>query len=136
MMNTGNYHLFQLNDFFKYQYQYVRNTLQINQGLSVGSNDSVGNPVFSEVGYYSGIAETDWSWTPLVADFDNNGLRDIVVTNGFPKDITDHDFLAYRKESAPSVSQSYTLAQIPQVKLHNYAYKNSGNCVFKDVSAD
>src|SRR6185369_12794528 len=54
-----------------YQYQYVRNSLQLNQGPSVKQNDSIGDPVFADVGIFSGIAETDWSWTPLVADFDN-----------------------------------------------------------------
>jgi len=47
-------------------------------------------PVFSDIGFFR-IAETDWSWTPLVADFDNDGKKDILFTNGFPKDITDHD---------------------------------------------
>jgi len=54
-----------------------------------GSRDSAGSPVFSDIGFYSGIAETDWSWTPAVADFDNDGYRDIIITNGYPKDVTD-----------------------------------------------
>lgn len=134
MLNSGTYQTFQLNDFFKYQYQYVRNTLQLNMGPSVYPNDSIGEPVFGDAAYFAGIAETDWSWTPLVADFDNDGLRDLIVTNGFPKDITDHDFIAYRKEAAPVTSQKNTLSQIPEVKLHNYAYHNNGNCRFEDVS--
>ncbi len=136
MMGTGNYQSFQLNDFFKYQYQYVRNTIQLNQGPRVNANDSIGDPIFSEVGYISGISATDWSWTPLVADFDNDGFRDLVVTNGFPKDVTDHDFMAYRQEAVPGMSQSETLRQIPEVKLHNYAFKNVGNGAFTDVSDD
>ena len=47
----------------------------------------------------SGIAQTDWSWAPLVTDFNNDGYRDIIVTNGFPKDVTDHDFMAYQDEA-------------------------------------
>jgi hypothetical protein len=134
MLNPGSYQTFQLNDFFKYQYQYVRNVLQVNQGPRVSLNDSIGNPVFSDLAYFAGIAETDWSWTPLVADFDNDGLRDLIVTNGFPKDITDHDFIAYRKEATPIATASSTLAQIPEVKLHNYAFHNKGNCRFEDFS--
>lgn len=134
MLGSNSYQSFQLNDFFKYQYQYVRNTLQINQGPRINNNDSIGDPVFGDIGFYSGIAETDWSWTPLVADFDNDGLRDIVVTNGFPRDVTDHDFIAYRKEPTPMATQENTLAQIPQVKLHNYAFRNTGDCHFTDVS--
>ena len=136
MLNSGSYQIFQLNDFFKYQYQYVRNTLQVNLGPSVQSNDSIGDPVFSDVGFFSGISETDWSWAPLVADFNNDGLRDLVVTNGFPKDITDHDFIVYRQEPTPIASKSSILAQIPEVKIHNYAFQNKGNCSFSDVSAD
>lgn len=136
MLNPSSYQAFQLNDFYKYQYQYVRNTIQVNQGPRVNSNDSIGDPIFSDVGYFSGMSATDWSWTPLVADFDNDGFRDVVVTNGFPKDVTDHDFIAYRKDAAPDVPLSYTLSQIPQVKLHKYAFHNNGNLVFTDVSKD
>jgi hypothetical protein len=136
MLMPGSYQAFQLNDFFKYQYQYVRNTIQINQGPRVNANDSIGDPIFSEAGYISGITATDWSWTPLVADFDSDGLRDLVVTNGFPKDVTDHDFMVYRLEAAPVTPQTETLKQIPEVKLHNYAFKNAGNCAFTDVSGD
>ncbi|WP_426295118.1 FG-GAP-like repeat-containing protein [Dyadobacter endophyticus] len=136
MMGPGSYQTFQLNDFYKYQYQYVRNTIQLNQGPRVNANDSIGDPVFSEVGYIAGVSATDWSWTPLVADFDNDGWRDLVVTNGFPKDVSDRDFMTYRLEASPVTPQSETLRQIPEVKLHNYAYKNGGNCSFTDVSED
>ncbi|HRQ49532.1 MAG TPA: FG-GAP-like repeat-containing protein, partial [Agriterribacter sp.] len=136
MLNAGSYDIYRLNDFFKYQYQYVRNTLQLNLGPRVNANDSVGDPVFSDTGFFSGITETDWSWAPLVADFDNDGLRDIIVTNGFPRDITDHDFIMYRQEPASVESQSGVPAQIPEVKIHNYAFRNKGNCSFGDVSGE
>ncbi len=134
MLSGSSYQSFLLNDMFKYQYQYVRNTLQLNQGPRINSNDTIGDPIFSEIGYFAGIEATDWSWSPLVADFDNDGYRDLVVTNGFPKDITDHDFIAFRKEGAPVTSQAVTLGQIPQVKLHNYGFHNNGNCTFTEVS--
>jgi len=118
MLSSNAYQIFLFYENYKYQIEYVRNSLQVNQGPRVNSNDSIGDPVFSDVGYFSGIAETDWSWTPLVADFDNDGLRDLVVTNGFPKDVTDHDFIAFRQEASAVASKSYTMAQIPQVKLH------------------
>src|SRR5690606_7546274 len=120
--------------FFGYQYQYVRNTLQLNQGPCIIEGDSVGHPVFSEIGFMSGIAETDWSWAPLVADFDNDGFRDIVVTNGFPKDVTDHDFIVYRDEAFAKTSKQEIIRQIPEVKLPNYAFRNSGDLTFDDVS--
>jgi len=136
MLPASSYQSFQLNDFFKYQYQYVRNTIQVNEGPTIRSNDSVGDPIFSDVSYFSGVAETDWSWCPLVADFDNDGLRDLVVTNGFPKDVTDRDFIAFRQEAAPVTSQVNTLSQIPEVKLHNYAFHNNGNCQFTDATTE
>lgn len=136
MLNPGSYNTYQLSDAYNYQYQYVRNSLQVNLGPRVNGNDSVGEPVFADLGFYSGIAETDWSWAPVVADLNNDGLRDIVVTNGYPRDVTDHDFMVFRRESVHLASIATTLSRIPQVKLHNYAYRNAGDCRFEDVSKD
>lgn len=134
MMNAVSYQTYRNSDYFGYHYQYVRNTLQLNMGNTILQNDSIGDPVFAEIGFYSGIAETDWSWAPLVADFDNNSYRDIIVTNGFPKDITDHDFVAFRQETHLIATKQQLLEQIPEVKLHNYAFTNNGNLKFTDVS--
>ncbi len=134
MMGSNSYLLYQNSDHFGYQYQYVRNTLQLNRGPRMNRQDSIGDPIFSDVGYFAGVAETDWSWTPLVADFDNDGFRDIIITNGFPKDITDHDFIAFRRESFSVAGKGYTLKQIPQVKIHNYAFHNNGDVTFNNVT--
>lgn len=134
MMGANSYQTYQNSDYFGYQYQYVRNTLQLNQGPRVNAGDSVGDPIFSDIGFFSGIAETDWSWTPLVQDFDNDGFRDIIITNGYPKDVTDRDFVAFRKEAFLVASKDYVLQQIPQVKLHNYAFQNKGDLTFSDVT--
>jgi hypothetical protein len=99
MLNPNSYQTYQNSDYYGYGYQYVRNTLQINRGPRVGQNDTIGAPVFSEISFYGGIAETDWSWAPVVADFDNDGNRDVIITNGFPKDVTDHDFVGFRNMS-------------------------------------
>lgn len=136
MLGANSYQTYQNSDHFGYQYQYVRNTLQINQGPRVNEKDSIGDPVFSDVGFFSGISETDWSWTPLVADFDNDGFRDLIVTNGYPKDLTDHDFIAFRQQSSAIASKQFTLSQIPEVKLHNYAFRNNGDVTFSNVSTD
>lgn len=136
MMNANSYQTFQNIDQFKYQYQYVRNMLHINRGPRVNQNDSIGDPIFSDVSYFAGIAETDWSWAPMVIDFDNDGWKDIVITNGFPKDVTDHDFGTFRNEAFSLVSKKDLLKQIPEVKIHNYAFKNNGNLTFKNTSAD
>jgi hypothetical protein len=134
MMGGNNYLTYQNSDYFGYQYQYVRNTLQLNHGPRVGQNDSIGPPAFSEISYYAGVAETDWSWTPMVVDFDNDGYRDIVVTNGYPKDVTDHDFTVFRAKADNLMSKADLIKQIPEVKLHKYAFRNEGGCRFSDVS--
>ncbi len=101
MLGPNSYTMYQNSDYYNYQYQYVRNTLQLNLGPRVLQKDSIGDPVFADIGFLAGIAETDWSWAPLVQDFDNDGWRDILVTNGYPKDVTDHDFIAF----PPAVGQ-------------------------------
>ncbi len=134
MLSPNGYQKYQNSDFFGYNYQYVRNTLQLNQGQRLKENDSLGVPIFSEISLISGIAETDWSWAPMVTDFDNDGNRDIIITNGFPKDITDHDFSVFRGQAYQVASKEYILSQIPEVKLHSYAFRNNGNLTFDDVS--
>jgi len=134
MMTPANsYVTYQNNDKFGYLYQYPRNTLQLNRG----KNPNTGQTLFSEISLLAGVAQTDWSWTPMVTDFDNDGFRDIIITNGFPRDITDLDFLAYRNEVNSLMSKSMLLDYVPKVKLKNYAYKNmaKSNAVqFEDVT--
>jgi hypothetical protein len=136
MLATSSYLTYQNFENYGYQFQYVRNTLALNQGPRLEDNDTLGPPVFSDIAFMSGIAQTDWSWTPLVTDFDNDSYRDIVVTNGFPKDVSDHDFISYRKNATVFLPKNEILKQIPEVKLHNYAFRNSGDLTFKDVTGD
>lgn len=135
-LNTNNYQTYINTDNYGYQYQYVRNSLQLNQGPRVNGGDSVGDPAFSEISWYSGVAETDWSWTPLVADFNNDGFRDLIVTAGYPKDVTDHDFITFVRQAGNLVNKQTILEQIPQVKIHNFAFSNNGDLTFTDVSAN
>ena len=135
MMTNGNsYQTYQNIEHFQYQYQYVRNMLQINQGPTIGVNDSIKDPIFSDVSFFAGVAETDWSWTPLATDFDNDGHRDLIITNGFPKDVTDHDFITFRSGAYSIASKEFLLQQIPEVKIPNYAFKNNGDMTFSNVS--
>ena len=136
MLGANSYQSVQSFDLFGYQYQYVRNTLQLNQGPRVLQNDTIGAPSFSEIGLMSGVAQTDWSWTPVITDFNNDGFRDIIITNGFPKDLTDHDFMTYRQNAYAIGSKKTVLAQIPSVKIPNYAYQNNGDLTFKDETKD
>jgi enediyne biosynthesis protein E4 len=129
-LNPNNYTTYIYNEQYKYLYQYVRNTLQLNRGL----NPQTGFPVFSEISFLSNTQETDWSWTPLFADFDNDGFRDLFVTNGFPKDITDHDFAQYRASNSSLLSKQDLYDLIPEVKIPNFLFKNNGDLTFEDVS--
>jgi enediyne biosynthesis protein E4 len=115
------------NDTYNYQYQYVRNMLQLN-------NSSKSGIKFSEVGQLAGVYQTEWSWSPLFADFDNDGFRDLVITNGFPKDITDKDFANYRAQLINIAPPGFLVDSIPVVKIPNYAFRNNGDLTFTDVS--
>ncbi len=133
-MGAANYGKYRNRFDFGYSLQFVRNTLQINQGVVDNLEDSLELPVFSDISYYAGIAETDWSWTPSVADFDNDGLKDILITNGYPKDVTDHDFMSYRNDKGYILSQEALLKEIPEIRVANYAFRNSPDLKFENVS--
>jgi hypothetical protein len=132
MLNASNTTTIQNFDLYGHQYQYVRNTLQLNQGPRVAENDSMQTPVFSEISYLSGVAQTDWSWAPVVTDFNNDSYRDIIITNGFPKDVSDHDFMVYNDKVNASTPKSEIVSKIPQIKLRNYAYRNNGDVTFSN----
>ncbi|HSF54955.1 MAG TPA: FG-GAP-like repeat-containing protein, partial [Algoriphagus sp.] len=111
------------NEQFGYEYQYVRNMLHVNNGAGIP---------FSEIGLMAGVYQTDWSWAPLFGDVDNDGLRDLLITNGFPRDITDKDFANYRADVGNIASTRQLLDSIPIVKIPNYSYRNTGNLGFED----
>src|SRR5581483_5106935 len=133
-MSANNYQTFQNMDRYDYQYQYTRNTLQLNQGPRLGQNDSIGDPAFSDISFMAGMSQTDWSWGPLLTDFDNDGYRDLIITNGYPRDVTDHDFMNFRAQSYFVASKKQILDQIPIVKISNFAYRNRGDLHFDDVT--
>jgi enediyne biosynthesis protein E4 len=134
MMSDITYQTFQNSARFDFMHQYVRNTLQINQGRAILEGDSLSHPIFSETGYYSGIAQTDWSWAPLLADADNDGYKDLLVSNGLPKDMSDLDFIAYRGQAVAKTSLEELLKQVPAVQVNNYVFKNNGNLTFTNQS--
>ena len=113
------------NEKFGYEYQYVRNMIHLNNGLNQGIK-------FSEIGQLSGIYQTEWSWSPLFADFDNDGNKDLIITNGFPKDITDKDFANYRADVGNVAGHRLLIDSIPVIKIPNYAFKNNGDLSFSD----
>lgn len=116
-----------------YTSQYMRNSLQISNGLGR----------FKEVGTYAGIHTTDWSWSPLIADFDNDGWKDIFITNGYVKDVTDVDFRDYivsETQKGAGKSQSEIVAEaldnLDGEKIPNYAFKNTGELNFNNISEE
>jgi hypothetical protein len=135
-MAGNNYFIHQNMLYGEFSFQYVRNTLQLNQGPRLNGNDSIGDPAFSEISFLSGVSETDWSWNASIADFDNDGYRDIIITNGYPRDVTDHDFAAYRRISAPYVSKQELIDEIPKIKIPNYAFHNTGTLKFNNVTKE
>ncbi len=132
MLGPNRYVTYLNNEQYNFQHQYVRNTLQLNNGPSPD-----GYPTFSEIGQLAGIEKTDWSWTPLVADFDNDGYRDVIITNGFPRDVTDRDFANFRAGPAGGVASPMMMHDsIPIVKISNYAYRNNGDLTFADKTLE
>ncbi|QHT68359.1 VCBS repeat-containing protein [Rhodocytophaga rosea] len=132
LMGANMYQTYFNNDQYGYTYEYVRNTLQLNQGPKPATNQ----PIFSEISLLAKVAETDWSWTPMVVDFDHDGYRDLLVTNGFPKDVTDRDFIQYRSEVGLVASKEMMLSQIPVIRIKNYAFRNNGDLTFSNVTDD
>ncbi len=106
-----------------YHYQYMANTLQLNNGQ--GS--------FSEIASLAGISKTDWSWAPLIVDFDMDGYQDIFVTNGIKRDVTDNDFKIRAQkvvDNGEKLTAVRALEMMTSAKISNYAFKNKGDLTF------
>ena len=123
MMPPNNYNAYLNNVRFDYLPQFTRNMLQL------GQRPTDSTLVYQDVGMLAGVAATDWSWSPLAADVDNDGDRDLLITNGFPRDVTDRDFMDYNVQMSRLASRETRLAQIPSIKIANYAYENTGGNV-------
>ncbi|GAB3540157.1 VCBS repeat-containing protein [Spirosoma fluminis] len=138
LMGGSNYFSYQEWDRLGYEHQYARNTLQINQGpRPYGDSSKAKVPLFSETSMLAGVAETEWSWSPLLADFDHDGHRDLLVTNGFPRDVTDRDFTNYYSSVNNLLGDDLRkelTEKMPQVKVSNYAFKNRGDATFQNVT--
>ncbi len=127
LITTDNYEAFNRHVESGFYYQYMRNMLHVNNG----------NGTFSEVGQLSGVSNTDWSWAPLFADYDNDGWKDLFVTNGYFKDITNMDAVKFNDEYLKNVQGELKLKDIktmldnmPSSNVVNYIYKNNGNLSF------
>jgi hypothetical protein len=128
-----NYEIFELMQQQGLHRQYMRNMLHLNNG----------DGTFSEIGQLAGIAKTDWSWTPLFADFDNDGYKDLFITNGYLRDYTNKDFLKYwgdykvKKAVEREPVQLMDLVKaMPSTLIPNYIFSNNGDLTFRNRQKD
>ncbi|MGH7464279.1 MAG: FG-GAP repeat domain-containing protein, partial [Longimicrobiales bacterium] len=131
--NAETFNIFNLKVRAGYHPQYARNTLQVNRGQGR----------FSEIGYLAGVHATDWSWAPLFADLDNDGWKDLFITNGIYRRPNDLDYINYVGNEAIQASLERgvsgeniaLLDRMPQIPLANYAYRNNGDLTFTPSAA-
>ena len=126
-----NYEKFDLSLRSGFYYPYMRNMLQLNNG----------NGTFSEMGQLAGVSNTDWSWAPLFADYDNDGWKDLYISNGYMRDYTNMDFLKYMGDYLKDrqVMRKDLLAlvqQIPSSQVKNYMFRNNGDLTFKNMGIE
>ncbi len=128
------FEIYQYKMSYGYHNQYSRNCLQLNVG---------GGKYFSEIGLYSGIAATDWSWAPLAADFDNDGIKDLFISNGIVKRPNDLDYVKF--VSSPAMLQSLekgktsdiiAIDKMPSGKVANCMFQGQPDIKFIDRSKD
>jgi len=143
LVGLDNYELFDFNVKMGFHHQYMRNMLQLNEGVTGGSAGKSVTPMFSEIGQLSGISNTDWSWAPLFADYDNDGWKDLFITNGNLRDFTNMDFVKYmgdhlkRKEGQVRREDILELVyQMPSSNMTNYLFRNNKDLTFKNVATN
>ena len=118
-----NYEMYQNMVKNKFSHQLMRNMLQLNNG----------DGTFSEVGQLMGISNTDWSWAPLVADFDNDGWKDLFITNGYLRDYTNLDFIKfYADQKMKSAALMDIVKGMPSTATKNYMFRNNGRLGFEN----
>src|SRR5205807_9038805 len=111
---------------------YSENSLQLNNGVTRD-----GNPVFSEIARMAGVSHTDWSWSALFADFDNDGYKDIFIGNGYPKAVNDLDYMNAANAARQRGDTRRALAllkDLPAYAETSYVFRNNGDLTFTDVS--
>jgi hypothetical protein len=136
-----NYDRYETERSLNYEPEFVRNMLQLNNGnFTQSSLSSI--PFFSEIGQLAGIPATDWSWSVLMADFDNDGWKDMHITNGIGRDFINSDFLEFSGSVFQSTASAEEqrkkikekLTELKHITLPNYLYLNNGNLTFTDIS--
>jgi hypothetical protein len=132
-LGEDEYNLFNMKLRYGYNHQYARNNLQYNRG----------NGTFSEIGVYAGIHATDWSWAPLWMDFDNDGKKDLFVSNGIPRRLNDIDYVNFIsnddiqskiRSGEMTEKEMQIIEKFPQIKLKNKFFLNKDDLKFQDVA--
>lgn len=138
-MSAGDdsYEIYNLKLKFGYGRQFTRNALQLNTGV-----DANGLPGFAEIGQLAGIHATDWSWAALLADYDNDGYKDLFISNGIRRRPNDMDYINFLSDrdvkdglaNNPDISDSRLIGQMPDGAVGNYMFKNNKDLTFSNVS--
>jgi enediyne biosynthesis protein E4 len=111
---------------YGYEHQFLRNMMHLHNGLLDGKMIP-----YSEVGQMMGIYHSEWSWSPLFADYDNDGDKDLLIANGYPRDMTDKDWTRYKAQVYGSIAdERHVIEKCPPSKMNNYAYENIGEYRF------
>ncbi len=126
-----NWDIFQMAARMGYGQQFMRNTLHLNNGEGY----------FSEIAGLAGVVATDWSWTPLFIDIDNDGNKDIFISNGAYRDVTNNDFMNYkydelRNKDKDNFDRRKLLDALPSKKIMSYVYKNNGDLTFSNKTSE
>jgi len=126
-------YIYYINDTkYGYEHQYLRNMMHMHNGLIDGEIVP-----YSETGQIMGIYHSEWSWSPLFADYDNDGDKDLLIANGYPRDMTDKDWTRYKAEVFGHVADHrHVIEKCPPSKMNNYAFENVGEYQFKDNKPD
>ena len=140
-----NWDKYQANLASGYYKQFVRNSLQLNQG-SISNKENRKETYFSEISRFANVSATDWSWGALITDFDNDGFKDIFVANGIAKDITDQDYIQYTSGAYNEIKQQILNKEknvitrlvdlIPSHAISNYAFANNGDLTFSNKAKE
>lgn len=131
MAGSVNWDIFQMAIRVGYGHQFMRNTLHLNNGKGY----------FSEISGFAGVVATDWSWTPLFVDFDNDGNKDLFISNGVYRDVTNNDFMNYQYDEMRGRDRSKfdrrkMLDALPSKKIMSYIFRNKGDLTFENKTTE
>ncbi|MEM9673514.1 MAG: VCBS repeat-containing protein [Bacteroidota bacterium] len=117
-----------------FHYQYMQNSLQLNNGVYQN-----GIPQFSDIARFAGVATTDWSWGALLADLDNDGWKDVLITNGMKRDVNNNDAnqqIQAKSETVYAGRYTPSIDMLPSQPINNYIFRNQGDLSFTQTTEE